>query len=444
MNSAVSKIDLIAEQTTDLYSRWTRLKQWTFRLAEYGLVQGLVQLLTAAAGLLIVRKMSKADYALFAIGNSMQTACNLLADLGIGIGVRSIGGRICDDPFRFGQLLNTALGLRRRFAILSLSFCIPISLWMLWRNGAGLGNTLGLSAVVAVGLFPLLASSVFSVSTQLHGEYRRMQKIDFGNAALRLALVGILAVSRMTAILAASVGVVSNWVQAFFLKHWARNRADLTAPPNDDDRHELQRLSMHCLPNTLFFCFQGQVTLLILTLFGNRIEIAEISAIGRIATLFTIFSVVFTNVLAPRFARCQESARLLKLYLTLVFGSVMVLAPLAVLAWVYPAPLLYLLGAKYGGLRSECFWVVAAGCVAQIAGVMWTLNSSKAWIRVQVVGYIPIILTMQAIAAVFLDLHQFHDVLIFNLVTSAAPIPMFLLDACVGFLKERVKANLGS
>jgi hypothetical protein len=248
----------------------------------------------------------------------------------------------------------------------------------------------------------------------------------------------------MTAILAASVGVVSNCVQAFFLKHWARNRADLTAPPNADDRHELRRLSIHCLPNTLFFCFQGQVTLLILTLFGNRIQIAEISAIGRIATLFAIFSVVFTNVLAPHFARCQDSARLLKLYLTRLFGSVMVLAPLAVLAWVYPAPLLYLLGAKYASLRSECFWVVAAGCVAQIAGVLWTLNSSKAWIRVQVVGYIPIILTMQAIAAAFLDLHRFHDVLIFNLVTSAAPIPMFLLDACVGFWKGRVKANLES
>jgi len=74
--------------------------------------------------------------------------------------------------------------------------------------------------------------------------------------------------------------------------------------------------------------------------------------------------------------------------------------------------------------------------------VMWTLNSSKAWIRLQAVGYIPIILTAQAIAAACLDLRQFHDVLIFNLVSVAAPIPMFLLDAYAGLRKARTLARV--
>jgi hypothetical protein len=101
-------------------SRWPRIKQWTLRLAEFGFVQGLVQLLTAVAGLMIVRTLSKPEYALFAIANSMQVTGNLLADIGIGIGVRSIGGRVWNDPARFGQLLNTTLGLRRQFAVVSL------------------------------------------------------------------------------------------------------------------------------------------------------------------------------------------------------------------------------------------------------------------------------------------------------------------------------------
>src|SRR5882724_3546368 len=91
--------------------------RWTLRLVEFGAVQGIVQFLLAVAGLIIVHSLSKPEYALFAITNSMLTACSSLADVGIGTGVRSIGGRVCGDRYRFGQLVNTALALRKRFAL---------------------------------------------------------------------------------------------------------------------------------------------------------------------------------------------------------------------------------------------------------------------------------------------------------------------------------------
>jgi len=155
-----------------------------------------------------------------------------------------------------------------------------------------------------------------------------------------------------------------------------------------------------------------------------------------------VANVVFVNVLAPRFNRCQDTERLPRLYLMLVAGMATVLTPLLLVAWLYPAPLLWLLGDKYANLQSECVWVVAASSLGLIAGVMWTLNSSKAWIRLQAIGYIPIILTAQAIAAACLDFRQFHDVLIFNLVSVAAPIPMFLLDAYAGLRKARTLTSV--
>src|SRR5438067_1971811 len=110
-------------------SRGKQLMRWGLASAEFGLVQIAVQVLTALAGILIIRSMPKSEYALFAIVNSMQVASNLLADLGIGIGVRSIGGRVWSDPFRFGQLINTALGMRRLFAFFSFGICLPITGW---------------------------------------------------------------------------------------------------------------------------------------------------------------------------------------------------------------------------------------------------------------------------------------------------------------------------
>ena len=40
---------------------------------------------------------------------------------------------------------------------------------------------------------------------------------------------------------------------------------------------------------------------------------------------------------------------------------------------------MWLLGEKYQQLGRECGCVVAAGSAGEIAGVMWGLNSSKAW-----------------------------------------------------------------
>jgi len=412
--------------------RWERAKTWALRLAEYGLVQVGVQALTALAGLMIVRSLSKPEYALFAIANSMQVAANSLADVGIGIGVRSIGGKVWNDPQRFGQLLNTTLNLRRKFAAASLAVTLPIAAWMLYHNGASLPVALALCVVIAVSVIPMLGITAWMTSAQLHGEYRRMQKLDFSNAFMRCALIGLLAVTWINAIVAALVGTIGYWVQMAFLKRWAREKVVPDATPVKEDEKELLRLSGKSLVNTIFFCVQGQVTLLILTLVGNTMGIAEITALGRIALLFSILSVTFTNVLVPRFARCQDPNRLPRLYLLLSGGAALLLALLTLMAWLFPSPFLWLLGAKYNGLKSECALVVAAGCVSQIGGIMWNLNSCKAWINLQVYGFIPSIITVQILSAITLNLHEFHNVLIFNLLSAIAPLPVFALDAIRG------------
>jgi O-antigen/teichoic acid export membrane protein len=416
--------------------RWHRIRKWGSILSEYSAVQVIVQALAALTGLVIIRVMSKPEFALFAIVNLMQGTCNTLADLGIGLGVRSLGGEVWADRFRFGQLMNTALNMRHRFAIASFAICLPITWWMLWKNGAGPIYATALCAAVACSVLPLLNSSVWGASLGLHSEYRRLQKLDVGNASLRFLLIGTSALTRINAWLAAMTGVVGNWVQAFFQKRWAAEKADFTAPPNEDDRRELLQLSLRSLPNTVFFCFQGQITLLILTLVGSPSGIANIAALGRVAALFAVFSATFTNVLIPRFARCQEPAQLTRLYLLLVGGAALIVLPLAAFAVFLPGPFLWLLGGKYASLGAECGWVVGASCISQLCSVLWSLNCSKAWIRVQAIAFIPAVLGAQAVAAMFLDLRQFHDVLILNLIATAAPIPIYLVDSMLGLRKE--------
>jgi len=92
---------------------------------------------------------------------------------------------------------------------------------------------------------------------------------------------------------------------------------------------------------------------------------------------------------------------------------------------------------KYAELGSELGWVVSASCITMTGGVMFGLNCSKAWIRIQAWGYIPIILTTQVLCALTLNLKDFHDVLIFNVISALAPLTLFALDSCFGLKGRR-------
>ena len=86
------------------------------RVGNYAAVQAVVQLLAFTSGILLVRWLPQREYAYFTIANAMQATLNVLADIGISVGLISIGGRVWQDRHRFGQLINTGLFVRRRLA----------------------------------------------------------------------------------------------------------------------------------------------------------------------------------------------------------------------------------------------------------------------------------------------------------------------------------------
>jgi len=419
--------------------RWSRIKQWMLRLAEFGLVQGLVQVLTALTGLLIIRALAKPDYALFAITNTMQGTINMLADLGISIGVRSIGGRVCDDPQRFGQLLNAALTLRRWFATASLGVIIPIAAWMLRHNGASWQLTLGLCAAIVVSVIPQLASSVWSVSLQLHAQYRRIQKIDIANALIRLVSVGTLRLCCLNSFTAALTSLVGNWCQMFWLKKYAICHADISAPPNEGDKVELKKLSAKMLPNGIFYCLQSQITIWLITFFGNANHVAEVGALGRISVLFTIFYSTMNSIVLPRFSRCQEPRLLLRRYFQILAGCVGVSVCLIVIAAVFSKQFLWLLGPSYAHLRPELLVMVLVTVTGFIAGAMWAINSSRAWVRGAQL-YVPATIATQIIVLLLLNVSTVRGALWFGFWSL---LPSIILNAFMtwdGFRKLRMAA----
>jgi O-antigen/teichoic acid export membrane protein len=400
------------------------------RIGNYAAVQMAVQVLAFASGILLVRWLPQREYAYFTIANAMQATLNLLADIGISIGLISIGGRVWQDRHRFGELINTGLSVRRKLAAAAIVIVAPILYAMLTRNGASFFYAAFLIVIVLIGFTLQLSIDVFSVVPRLRSDIAKIQTIDFTCATIRLLLVIGLVYIFVTAGVAVAIATATFFLQYALLRSYAAKAVDLKANENPEDRRDIVRLIRKLAANALFYCFQGQITVFLISFFGRHTaSVAEVGALGRLAMIFTVLMNMMTNVFVPAFARCQEKHKLLGLYL-LVAGGVAVFS-IAVLgaAAFFPEQFLFVLGSRYAHLHRELLLMVGAAVVTAFGGTLWMLNASKAWIDGAWL-YIPLTLATQVALIPFTDFSSVAGVLTLNLISA---VPSVLLNLVLSF-----------
>ncbi len=394
-------------------------------VGSFALVQAAVQLLGFVSGILLVRQLSQFEYAWFTIANSMQGTLNLLADIGISVGLISIGGRVWQDRRRFGSLINTALALRRQFGLLAVVVVTPIMYFMLVWNGASPVYTCCLILAVLAGLAFQLSVGVLSVVPRLRSNLAKIQTIDLTGAVVRLLLLCAALCFFLNAGMAILIASAVVFLQYLLLRNYAAAEVDVQAPQDDGDKAEIFRLSKHLAPNAIFYCVQGQITVFLIGFFAHQAKsVAEVGALGRLAMIFTVISNLLTNVFVPAFARCEGIARLRLLFFA-ILGSVGLFSALVVAGAVwFPDQFLFVLGNKYGHLHNELVLMVLGAVINAIAGTLWALNSSKAWIAGSWL-YIPLTLGTQLLLIPFTDFSRVDGVLMFNLLSV---LPSLLLN----------------
>ncbi len=316
-------------------------------VSNYALVQVFVQVIGFLSGILLVRYLDQREYAYFTIANTMQGTLNVLADIGISIGLVSIGGRVWYDPQRFGQLVNTALGLRRKLGFLAAAGVIPILAWLLVRNGASVIYMALLVIAVLAGLAVQLSIGVLSVVPRLRSDVKRIQTIDLTGAVVRLLALLLLMYFFLNGAIALAVGSATLFLQFWMLRVYVAGAIDLTAPENSDDRAAMTGFIRSQAANAIFFCFQGQITVFLISIFGRQISsIAEVGALGRLAMIFAVLSHLLANVLAPAFARSQQKRQLQWRYLAIVGAVTGFSVVIVAAAAFFPHQFLFVLGNK--------------------------------------------------------------------------------------------------
>jgi O-antigen/teichoic acid export membrane protein len=400
------------------------------RIGNYALVQAAVQIIAFSSGIFLVRWLPQREYAYFTIANSMQATLMLLADIGVSVGLVSIGGRVWQDRHRFGELINTGLAVRKRLAAAAAIIVAPILYAMLVRNGASSVYTLSLIAFVLVGFSIQISVDIFSVVPRLRSDIGRIQKIDFTCAIVRLLLIVGLVYLFATAGLAVAIASATFFLQYFLLRSYAAKVVDLNASENTKDRQEIVRLIKSLAANALFYCFQGQITVFLISFFARRAaSVAEVGALGRLAMIFTVLTNLLINIFVPAFARCQDKRKLRYLYAAIVGGVILFSAGVLGGAAVFPDQFLFVLGSRYTHLHRELLMMISVAVITALSGTLWLLNASKAWITGAWL-YIPLTLATQIALIPFTDFSSVAGVLIFNLISA---VPSLLLNLALSY-----------
>ena len=399
-------------------------------VGNFASIQVVVQVVGFLSGILVVRHLDQREYAYFTIANTMQGTINVLADIGISIGLVSIGGRVWHDRHRFGELISTALRLRRRLGTAAIALITPVLYFMLIKNGASVPYTLLLIAMVIAGLLVQLSVGVLSVVPRLHSNTVKIQTIDFVGAVVRLGALAALMFVFLNAGAAIIVGSAVLLLQYWMLRRYVVQVVDLNAPENAEDRAAMIGFIKSQAANAVFFCLQGQITIFLISFFGNRAgAVAEVGALGRLAMIFAVMSNLMTNVFAPAFARCQSVSKMRWQYAGIV-GSVAVFsAVLIAAAALFPRAFLFVLGSNYMHLEQELVWMVGGAVASALTGTLWSLNASKAWIAGSWL-YIPLTLATQVALIPVTDFSSVRGVLIFNVISAA---PNLLLNSVLSY-----------
>jgi O-antigen/teichoic acid export membrane protein len=399
-------------------------------VGSFAFVQTIVQLVSFVSGILMIRYLDQREYAYFTIANTMQGTLNVLADIGISIGLVSIGGRVWQDRHRFGQLVNTALGLRRRLGLLATLAVVPILYFMLAKNGASVSYTALLIVVVLLGLAVQLSIGVLSVVPRLRSDIGRIQTIDLTGAVARLIGLIVLMYLFFNGAVALAIGSATLLLQYWMLRSYVNGVIDPKANENAEDRVAMKSFIRSQAANAIFFCLQGQITVFLISFFGRNVgSVAEVGALGRLAMVFAVLSHLLANVFAPAFARCQTLAKLRWQYAAIV-GAVACFSLLIIgAAALFPRQFLFVLGSKYTHLERELLFMVGGAVISAMASTLWSLNSAKAWIAGSWL-YIPLTLATQVALIPSTNFSSVSGVLTFNLVSM---IPNLLLNLVLSY-----------
>lgn len=362
-------------------------------------------MLTFASGIIVVRNLAIEQYAYYTLATAALGVAGALSDSGMGSALIAQSGRVWQQPDRLGAVMATGLAIRGRVSLICVALLCPILLWLALREGSSISQALLLCAAVAPVFLATASATLLEIPLRLHQRLRQLQLLQLTAAIARLGFIALSSFVYPTAWLA----VLSSLLPLGFLNRKLRERssalARFDAGHDEEARKRIIAQVTRTLPGAIYWVFASQLTVLLISFFGTTEGVAQVGALGRIATIVSFLMTVFSMIAIPRYARIPETEtkKLLRGY-SLLMGGLTAACLMAVLfAWIAPGAVLFILGANYGSLTNEVVIAVASGAISVLASAASSMASVRGTVVSPLIS-IPPSIAVQALLVLLLPL----------------------------------------
>ncbi len=404
------------------HPKYNSFIHWGKLISITGSAQLIVQAVGFACGILIVRLLPVQEYAFYTLANTMLGTMTVLSDGGISAGVMAQGGKVWQDKERLGIVLATGLDLRKKFAIVSLLIMLPILFYLLIHNNASWITSILIVLSLIPAFFAVLSDSLLEIVPKLHSAIIPLQKNQMIVAIGRLVLSGIMVFAfpwAFTAILASGIPRIYG---NFKLSKISYGFAKIKSCPDAEIQKQILSVVKRIMPGTIYFAFNGQLTIWLISIFGSTTSLAEVGAIGRFSIIFTILGTVSTMLISPYFAKSiDNNYRLRMKFYSFILSLIISIIVIILFVNCFSTLFLSILGPKYITLQVELLLVLIASGMSFLSGVSFNVLSSKGWPTPPV-----IIITGNICFVIFglylFDIRELKQVLFFNIFISIFPV----------------------
>lgn len=408
-------------------TRYEKIFNWIKLISFTSVLELVVQAIGFFSGILVIRLLPPSEYAFYTLANTLLGTMAVLADGGISSGTMAQAGKVWQDKVKLGIVLATGMDLRKKFAVVSLIIVSPFLIYLLRHHEASWLMSFLLLISIIPTFFTALSGNILQLAPKLHQDIVPLQKNNVLTNAFRLVLTTLLIFIfpwAFIAILASGTSQIWSNIQ---LRKISSNHADMSQKPDATIRKEILVFVKRILPGAIYFCVSGQITIWIISFFGNTNSVAQVGALGRLGMVVGIFGTLMGTLVTPRFARLpKDRNRLIKIFFQIQLGLFILGIIIVGITYSFPNQILWIIGKDYQNLQMELILSIAGACLGIIGGASFSLSSNRG-ILVNPLLTIPAIAITIAIGAILIDVRTIQGVLELNIFIAIIEIVMYYL-----------------
>ncbi|MGS0742821.1 lipopolysaccharide biosynthesis protein [Glaciimonas sp. GG7] len=393
------------------------IKKWISLISKFLGGQAFVQIINLITALLLLRILPTTEYGLFITANLFLGLGSTGSDLNLSTAMTTYGTKLSDDKIGLSRLYASALHFRRYLLAFISIFVIAISYTVFHRQGLDTWNVCIFIALILITCWVQQKSVLRNVILNIHHDWYGNIQSSLSGAVIRL----VLTLSLCYLLPFALVSIITNLITCIVMNWLLKSRCKLYLDENEKyDSVYLKQLwtfILPLIPGALYFAFQVQISIFLISILGDTKSIAEVGALGRFGQIFAFFGMLNGFLFQPIFSRMKTKQEFIKLASFILLLQLIFFGLVFTSAIIFPEKWLLLLGHHYTFLTAEVALAFAAPIITYFVGFLFTLLAARAYTSRQYL-YVIATLSVQIIFIQVIGIDTTHKALLLNLANA--------------------------